>query len=281
MVTISEGFIQSIEKRALVIARLPASSACPISHKIYVDDSHDRFGSRRKCEKFLNILNSLEPKIQFTVEYENDKKSLDFLDTTIINAGEGKYEFKIHRKAAITNVHLKPISCHDEKIKYGIFKGFVHRAKVICSEKYIKDELEFLISIFIENGYHESILRNIISNHGNSRDRPIKNQNNYVSFPYIPNLSKKLKKSFLKAGFTVGFKSGRNLNSILTCRNKPRLPKNSYPGTYKVPCKCNGNYIGHTEKRVITRGTEHEKAIFSGKWDDSALSEHTKIALKR
>ena len=66
MVTISEGFIQSIEKRALVIARLPANSACPISHKRYFDDSHDIYGSRRSCEKFLNILNSLEPKIQFT-----------------------------------------------------------------------------------------------------------------------------------------------------------------------------------------------------------------------
>ena len=72
------------------------------------------------------------------------------------------------------------------------------------------------------------------------------------------------------------FKSGRNLTSILTSRNKPKLPPNSYPGVYKVPCKCTGNYIGHTGKQVQTRGNEHKKAVFLGHWDESALSEHAK-----
>ena len=58
------------------------------------------------------------------------------------------------------------------------------------------------------------------------------------------------------------FKSGRNLSSILTGRNKAKLPANSYPGVYKVACKCSGNYIGHTGKQVRTRGKEHEKAGF-------------------
>ena len=98
MVTILEGFMQSIEKKALIIARLPHNSSSPITHKRYVDDTHDRFFSRRKSEQFLNILNSIESKIQFTAEYEDDDKSLNFLDTTIINSGEGKYDFKIHRK---------------------------------------------------------------------------------------------------------------------------------------------------------------------------------------
>ena len=72
------------------------------------------------------------------------------------------------------------------------------------------------------------------------------------------------------------FKSGRSLSSMLTGRNKPKLPPNSYPGVYRVPCKCMGNYVGHTGKKVKTRGKEHEKAVFMGNWDESALSEHTK-----
>ena len=35
-------------------------------------------------------------------------RKLNFLDVTIINTGAGKYEFKIHRKNAITNVQIKP-----------------------------------------------------------------------------------------------------------------------------------------------------------------------------
>ena len=277
MVVVAEGFLQSIEKRAFTIAKSPVNSVCPITHKRYVDDSHDRFSSKRKSEKFLNILNSIEPAIQFTAEYEDDNKTLNFLDTTIINDGGGKYEFKIHRKNAITNVQLKPHSCHDDQVKYGVFKGFIHRAKSICSEQYLEEELEFLINIFVENGYTEKTLRNITlkfksSSSKKCRDPPKK----FVSLPFIPNLGNKLKNVFLKAGFTVMFKSGRNLSSILTSRNKSKLPKNSYPGVYKAPCKCRSNYIGHTGKKVLSRGTEHEKSVFSGNWDHSALARHCK-----
>ena len=275
MVVMAEGFLQSIERRAFIIAKLPSNAAHPITHKRYVDDSYDRFGTKRKCEKFHAILNSIEPEIQFTVDYEDDNKILNFLDTTIINNGTGKYEFKIHRKNAITNVQLKPNSCHDDQVKYGVFKGFIHRAMVICSEPYLEEELEFLINIFIENGYNEKILRKITRNIKNGdnkkrNDGPKK----FVSLPFIPNLSKKLKNIFFKAGYTVMFKSGRNLSSILTSRNKPKLPKNSYPGVYKQPCNCESNYIGQTGKKVLTRSTEHEKAVFMESWDDSALAKH-------
>ena len=63
---------------------------------------------------------------------------------------------------------------------------------------------------------------------------------------------------------------------MLTNRNKPKLPENSYPGVYKIPCDCGGNYIGQTGKQVLTRGNQHEKSIFVGKWDDSALAEHSR-----
>ena len=32
-----------------------------------------------------------------------------------------------------------------------IFKGFVRRAKKLCSEKYLDDELNFLVHLFVEN----------------------------------------------------------------------------------------------------------------------------------
>ena len=72
------------------------------------------------------------------------------------------------------------------------------------------------------------------------------------------------------------FKSGRRLENVLTSRNKPKLPKNSYPGVYRAFCNCNRNYVGHTGKKVSTRGLEHEKAIYTGHWDLSALSGHSK-----
>ena len=264
MVVVSEGFLQYIEEIAFNTARLPTNAACPITHKRYVDDSHDRFGTKRKAEKFLSILNSIDPKIQFTAEYEDENKSLNFLDITITNNGTGKYEFKVHRKEAITNVQIKPDSCHDEKVKYGVFKGFVHRARKICSEKYIEEELEFLVSMFMENGYEEKSLRRIIDDYQPNVVRERDDTQKFVSLPYVSTISNKLKTAFKKAGYTTMFKSGRNLSTILTSRNKPQLPRNSYPGVYRVPCKCKGNYIGHTGKKILTRGNQHEKAVFNG-----------------
>ena len=55
-------------------------------------------------------------------------------------------------KKPITNVQVKPESSHDPRVLKGIFKGFVHRALRICSEKFLTEEIEFLINVFTENG---------------------------------------------------------------------------------------------------------------------------------
>ena len=55
---------------------------------------------------------------------KTNQKKLNFFDVTIINTGVGKYEFKIHRKNAITNIHIKPhLLVHLLLIKE-ISKGF-------------------------------------------------------------------------------------------------------------------------------------------------------------
>ena len=56
------------------------------------------------------ILNKQDPAIQYTIEYDNGNKSLNFLDINITNTVNKKYEFKVRRKKAITNIHMKPTS---------------------------------------------------------------------------------------------------------------------------------------------------------------------------
>ena len=80
----------------------------PITYRRYVDDSHARFHQPQQEDQFLEILNKQNKAIQYTIEKEDDKKSLNFLDLTIINTTSGNYDFKIFRKDAITNVQVKP-----------------------------------------------------------------------------------------------------------------------------------------------------------------------------
>ena len=73
-------------------------------------DSHAKFYTVHKSHSFLNILNKPNKAIQYIMEKEDQSQKLNVLDVTIINTCAGKYEFKIHRKNAITNVQIKPHS---------------------------------------------------------------------------------------------------------------------------------------------------------------------------
>ena len=142
-------------------------------------------------------------RAQYTMEVENEEKSLDFLEIKTINSGKGKYEFKVHRKKATTNVQIKPTSCHDPRILQGIFKGFVHRAYKICSENYIEEELGFLTSVFVENGYQKDVLKKTIEDvrkklterRETSEERE-EEKLPTVALPWIPAVSTKLRKLF-------------------------------------------------------------------------------------
>ena len=114
------------------------------------DDSHARFGSRSNVTEFLCVLNSQDPQIQYTKEYENEHKELDFLVVTIKNSSNQSHDFAVHRKPAITNVQIKPRSNICPNIAMGIFKGFLSRALHICSENYFSQEVDFLINVFAQ-----------------------------------------------------------------------------------------------------------------------------------
>ena len=89
------------------------------------------------------ILNKQDPAIQYTTEYENGNKSWNFLDININNTINNKYEFKVHRKKAITNIYIKPTSCIDPNTIKNVFKSFLHKVHWICSEKYVGEEENF------------------------------------------------------------------------------------------------------------------------------------------
>ena len=103
----------------------------PKTFKQYVDDSHARFTSKHHTNIFQEILKKHDPAIQYTTEYENENKSLNFLDINVTNTINNKYEFKVHCKNAITNIHLIcafdiPTLCINPNITKSVFKSLLH-----------------------------------------------------------------------------------------------------------------------------------------------------------
>ena len=135
MVVVAEGYLQFLENKAIQIAI--NTNVAPKTYLRYVDDSHARFDDGNQVEEFREILNSQDPKIQYTVEHE-ENGSLPFLDVNVINNGEGAYEFQVYRKDAITNLMIKPNSSVDPNMYKGVFKGFLARAVRICSAQYLQ-----------------------------------------------------------------------------------------------------------------------------------------------
>ena len=126
MIVLSECYLQRIEH--IFITQALTLNLAPKTFKRFVDDSHARFNNREQSLQFLDILNSQDPSIQYTIEFENENKQLSFLDVTITNTGNNSYDFKIFQKTSITNVQIKPNSNIAPHIAMGVFKGFLSRA---------------------------------------------------------------------------------------------------------------------------------------------------------
>ena len=279
MVVLSESYVQNLEQKA--IAEGLTLNLAPTTYRRYVDDTHARFESKGQSREFQKILNKQDKHIQFTIEDENGEKCLNFLDIKIKN-NNGRYEFNVHRKPAITNVQIKPHSCIPPDTVTSIFKGFLARATKIYSGKYLKEEIEYLTDIFCENGHDRKTLKKIINEFEKKTRTTINTTNNNnankkqtITVPWTPKIGPKIKKEIQKFGFRVAFKTGPNLNSIL-CKNKDKLMPNSYPGVYELKCSCGSAYNGETKKKVITRSIEHQQGSIKGNWTSSGATEHTK-----
>ena len=271
MVVIAEAFLQFIELSA--INKALTLKIAPTIYRRFVDDSHARFPNERESIEFLDLLNKENEAIQFTIETEDDNKTLNFLDVKITNTTTGKYKFNVHRKDAITNVQMKPNSFVNPKLLESVFKGFISRAKSICSESTLNDEIEFLIKIFTENGHCPEKLRKLTKEPASTNENTV--QEKFVKLPWIPTVGPKLRHALKKVGYKAVFTSGRRLKDIL-CNNKCQLTPHSDPGVYQLDCSCGATYIGETKKKVLSRCIEHQQDSMNGKWASSGATEHTK-----
>ena len=127
---LSEVYVQNWEDKAIVEAL--TLNLAPKTCRRYVDDTHARFTSKE--QKFQNILNKYDKHIQFIIEDENEEKCLNFLDIKIKNKN-GRYEFDVQCKPALTDIQIKSHSCIPLDAIISIFKGFFARATKTCYEK--------------------------------------------------------------------------------------------------------------------------------------------------
>ena len=94
--------------------------------KRFAVDSHARFDNTEQPLQFLDILNSQDASIQYTIEFENENKQLSLIDITITNTRNNSYDFKIFQKTLMTNIQIKPDSNIAPHIAMRVFKVFFY-----------------------------------------------------------------------------------------------------------------------------------------------------------
>ena len=228
----------------------------------YVDDSVLKC-KRNRANEILDHLNNQEPEtIKFTKEEEEDNK-LSVLDLELnVNRKRKKVEFNVHYKKTNTNITIKKKSNHKESTKKAVIKGYSDRAKVLCDEQYLEEELQNIVEIFIENGYSKKEIQNAMK----ERETTTSNEEEeifrgIVSIPHITKFTQEFNKIAKQHKFRATSKASNKVKDITSKVKTPLGEKNS-DIVYNIPCKCNHySYTGETYRKWETRKKEHKAKV--------------------
>ena len=149
---------------------------------------------------------------------------------------------------------IKPHSYVNPALIRGIFKGFVSRAKKLCSEKYLDKELNFLVDMFVENELDRNRLYSLITENKRQAPKTENTDSNIIKLPWMQVIGPKIRKELRKTGRKVIFTSAAKLENIV-CNNKSKLLPNNYPGVYEISCDCGGGGIRWRNKKTCADST--------------------------
>ena len=123
----------------------------------YVDDTLVILRSRTNTKKILDDLNTVHPRIKFTME-EEVEESIPFLDTRVHRNNDG-LKFSVYRKATHKDDYIHYLSGHSERTKRGVIIGFFIRALRISSQEFLATEIQHIFSSFRALMYPNSLLK--------------------------------------------------------------------------------------------------------------------------
>ncbi|BHF62888.1 hypothetical protein SprV_0200587600 [Sparganum proliferum] len=226
----------------------------------YVDDTFVII-KRQKVQEFHDVLNSIFPDIQFTMEAEANNQ-LPFLDVLVHRKPNGHLKTTVYRKATntrqILSFHSKHPLCH----KRSCVRTLYRRAETHCSEPDDRrSELRYLQRLFMANGYP----RNFIERGrqaGPSQRLVTERPKIWRALPYIDGVSEAVSRLLRPLGIGIAHRPESTIRHLVMRPKAPLPPGETTNAIYRIQCKsCEANYIGETGKRLLTRVGEHMRAV--------------------
>ena len=259
-------FMEHFEQIALA-----NSTYVPKLWKRFVDDIFAIWSyGKEHLDTFLNYLNNIHPSIEFTIQHEDDKHSLSFLDIALTRNQDGTLNHAVFRKPTHTDRYLNYRSFHHPAIKSSVCKTLVNRAYNVCDKESITKELDHLNAVLQQNGFPA----NKISLTPPTPSNKIKQEfSTSVCFPYLGKTSHQIERILASSGIKVYHCSNQKIYQLLYT-HKDKTDINLKPGVYRIPCTCGKVYIGETGRNLKVRQKEHKDCCLKCQSDKSALAKH-------
>lgn len=252
----------------------------------YVDDILAIINLDDKDE-ILSTLNSHHPKIQFTMEVEENGE-IAYLDTKLHHM-DNKIIFDWYTKDTASGRLMNFHATQPKNQIINTAKGFISRVLNISDEQFHPTNKQKIIKILKNNSFPIKLIHKLIENTmGKLKDNNTNhNQDNtnhdkkFYSVKYVPGLTdtKNIKTTIESDNIRFAYKPNRTLNSIFTNIKAPIEKEHQSNVVYEIQCKGNDNesceliYIGTTKRTLETRMKEHIMDITKMK-EATALSQH-------
>jgi hypothetical protein len=213
--------------------------------KVYVDDCITSI-PKDSLDHVIKIFNSINPKIQFTSEVENDGK-LAFLDMMLIHHTNGSISTVWNQKEYASGRLLNFNSCHPIEQKVSTAYGLINRVMSLTSEPSVNKN-EVASKVLINNGYPKSFVARMLNRYAvrllnpSTSDTGNSDEIKYRSLTFIDGLSQRIHRIIKSTGHPIklAFKSLRSLSGIYKSMKDKDNKWLQSSLIYRIP--CNGNF---------------------------------------
>lgn len=232
----------------------------------YVDDIFAVI-KKKDLEKIFDNLNNINANIRFTYEIESES-TIPFLDLLIKREKEN-IKFSIYRKPTDTLRYITNDSFHSVQNKHAAFNFLIHRLTTIPMDKEdFEKEWKMILKTARINGYKEKLLEDMLYNKTlkiareniSSLNNQVSEEKNYISVPFYPPITNKLKGILRKKGIQLSFSNRGKLQEQLGS-TKDKVDNKKKSGIYLIECAnvdCQMVYIGQTKRTLQQREIEHK-----------------------
>lgn len=262
-------YMNYFEREALQKTKLK-----PSFWKRYVDDIFIIWPhGREELDIFLEELNNIHHRIQFTLEVEVNRQ-LPFLDLLITRNPDQTLDYTVYRKPTHTNRYLNANSHHHPPQIQSVANTLVSRSFRLTKPTNRQQELQKISTALEENNYKKHNIKKAIRQNNNpaQRAREDNQTKEKTTLPYIRGVTDVIGRMLRKHNISTAYKPQTTIHKILG-NPKDKKPLENH-GVYSIPCNdCGKQYVGQTNRRISARVQEHKNSI-RNKQTTSALFQH-------